>query len=146
MFTVFGRRGGLVGFACLLLMTLTMHTPLQPQQVLSYSAYSFAGGLLYFVFSFAVHRLWWYREEQQTLSVALFATADYIAARAQFYDIDSDLDACYRDLIRTQSDMTDKPQAARDMVLRELPKGHRSEEQTYELKPLMSISTAVFCF
>src|SRR3546814_10029387 len=97
MFTVFGRRGGLVGFACLLLMTLTMHTPLQPQQVLSYSAYSFAGGLLYFVFSFAVNRLWWYREEQQTLSVALFATADYIAARAQFYDIDSDLDACYRD-------------------------------------------------
>jgi uncharacterized membrane protein YccC len=124
MFTVFGRRGGLIGFACLLLMTLTMHTPLQPQQVLIHSFYSFAGGLFYFVFSFLLSRLLWYREEQQALSVALFATSDYIAARAQFYDTHSDLDECYRQLIRTQADMTDKHQAARDMVLRELPKGH----------------------
>lgn len=124
MFTVFGRRGGLIGFACLLLMTLTMHTPLPPERVLWYSAYTVAGGVFYFLFSVAISRLMWYREEQQTLSVALFATADYIAARAQFYDVHSDLDTCYRRLIRTQSDMADKHQTARDMVLRELPKGH----------------------
>src|SRR3546814_15755971 len=109
MFTVFGRRGGLVGFACLLLMTLTMHTPLQPQQVLSYSAYSFAGGLLYFVFSFAVNRLWWFREEQQTLSVALFATPDYITAPAQTYALASVLAPRYRAMIRTQSILIDQP-------------------------------------
>ncbi|HEU0230356.1 MAG TPA: FUSC family membrane protein [Burkholderiaceae bacterium] len=123
MFTVFGRRGGLIGFACLLLMTLTMHTPLPPERVLWYSAYTVAGGAFYFLFSEAISRLMWHREEQQTLSVALFATADYIAARARFYDVHSDLDACYRQLIRTQSDMADKHQTARDMVLRELPKG-----------------------
>jgi uncharacterized membrane protein YccC len=124
MFTVFGRRGGLIGFACLLLMTLTMHTPLPPERVLWYSAYTLIGGIFYFLFSEAITKLFWYREEQQTLSVALFATADYIAARSRFYDVHSDLDACYRDLIRTQSDMADKHQTARDMVLRELPKGH----------------------
>ncbi|MGP1614333.1 MAG: FUSC family membrane protein, partial [Pollutimonas bauzanensis] len=108
MFTVFGKQGGLLGFACLLLMTLTMRTPLDPHQVLMHTVYSFLGGVFYFVFSFAVHRLLWHREEQQALSVALFATADYIIARSQFYDVNADLEASYRKLIHAQSAMTEK--------------------------------------
>jgi len=123
MFTVFGRRGGLVGFACLLLMTLTMHTPLPPQQVLAHTFYSLMGGTFYFVFSYLLSRLFWYREKQQALSVALFATADYLEARSDFYDVSLDLEDCYRRLIRTQSAMIDKHQAARDVILRELPRG-----------------------
>ena len=57
------------------------------------------------------------------MSVALFATADYVAARAAFYDATSDLDDAYRALIQSQSVMTEKHQAARDMVLRALPRG-----------------------
>ncbi|RTZ42390.1 FUSC family protein [Candidimonas sp. SYP-B2681] len=128
MFTVFGKQGGLLGFACLLLMTLTMRTPLAPHEVLLHTIYSFSGGAFYFIFSTIAHRLLWHREEQQALSVALFATADYIGARAQFYDPNTDLDADYRKLIHAQSAMTEKHQAARDTVLRELPKGrHRSD-------------------
>ena len=56
------------------------------------------------------------------MSVALFATADY-AARAAFYDATADLDDAYRALIQSQSIMTEKHQAARDMVLRALPRG-----------------------
>ncbi len=129
MFTVFGKQGGLLGFACLLLMTLTMRTPLDPHQVLMHTVYSFLGGVFYFVFSFVVHRLLWHREEQQALSVALFATADYIAARSQFYDVNADLEASYRKLIHAQSAMTEKHQAARDTVLRELPRGHRRSDR-----------------
>lgn len=123
MFTVFGKQGGLLGFACLLLMTLTMRTPLAPHDVLLHTVYSFGGGLFYFVFSFMAHRLLWHREEQQVLSVALFATADYIAARSQFYDVNADLEASYRQLVHAQAAMTEKHQAARDTVLRELPRG-----------------------
>lgn len=123
MFTVFGKQGGLLGFACLLIMTLTMRVPLDPHEVLQHTVYSFLGGVFYFVFSFAAHRLLWHREELQALSVALFATADYMAARSRFYDVNSDLDESYRLLIHAQSAMTDKHQAARDTVLRELPKG-----------------------
>ncbi len=125
MFTVFGKQGGLLGFACLLLMTLTMRTPLSPHDVLLHTVYSFLGGVFYFLFSFVVHRLLWHREEQQALSVALFATADYIEARSQFYDVNADLDATYRKLIHAQSAMTEKHQAARDTVLRELPRDGR---------------------
>lgn len=125
MLTVFGKRGGLVGLACLLLMTLTMHTPLPSQQVLIHTLYSLLGGVFYFIFSFLVSRLLWYREKQQSLSVALFATADYIESRSEFYNINLDLEDCYRRLVRTQLAMIDAQQAARDMILRELPEGRR---------------------
>lgn len=123
MFTVFGKRGGLIGFAGLLLMTLTMHDPLAPEQVLSHAALTLGGSLFYLAFSNAFSRLLWLREERQAMSLALHATADYVSARASFYDETTDLDECYRLLIARQSVMTEKHQGARDMVLRALPRG-----------------------
>ncbi len=123
MFSVFGKRGGLIGFAGLLLMTLTMHSPLEPHEVLAHAAATLGGALFYVAFSLGFSRLFWLREEQQAMSVALFATADYVAARAAFYDETADLDEAYRNVIQRQSIMTEKHQAARDMVLRALPRG-----------------------
>jgi len=124
MFSVFGKRGGLIGFAGLLVMTLTMHSPLAPSQVLAHSAATLGGALFYLVFSLGFSRVFWLREERQAMSVALFATADYMAARSRFYDETTDLDDSYRALIQSQSVMTEKHQAARDIVLRTLPRGH----------------------
>ncbi len=125
MFTVFGKQGGLLGLACLLIMTLTMRTPLTPHDVFLHTIWSFLGGLFYFGYSYLLHRLFWHREEQQALSVALFATADYIATRSTFYDMDSDLEDSYRRLIPSQAAMTESHQAAREMILRELPRGQQ---------------------
>lgn len=136
MFTVFGKQGGLLGFACLLMMTLTMRTPLSPEDVMLHTIYSFLGGVFYFIYSTVVHRLLWHREEQQVLSVALFATADYIAARARFYDVNIDLDESYRLLIHAQAAMIDAHQGARDMVLRELPRGKRGRGERLRLSSL----------
>ncbi|CAM5197281.1 Putative membrane protein YccC OS=Castellaniella defragrans OX=75697 GN=HNR28_003222 PE=4 SV=1 [Castellaniella defragrans] len=126
MLTVYGKHGGLLGFACLLIMTLTMRTPMQPAEVWQYTLISFLGGAFYLTYSALAHRLLWHREEQQALSVALFATADYIATRAGFYDVHVDLEDNYRELVRRQAAMTDAHQVARDMVLRELPRGTQS--------------------
>ncbi|MBO1111797.1 FUSC family protein [Bordetella petrii] len=123
MFSVFGKRGGLIGFAGMLIMTLTMHSPLAPSQVLAHSAATLGGALFYLVFSLGFSRIFWLREERQAMSVALFATADYMAARSRFYDETTDLDDIYRALIQSQSVMTEKHQAARDIVLRSLPRG-----------------------
>lgn len=123
MFTVFGKRGGLIGFAGLLVMALTMHSPLPPDQVWLHAIGTAGGALFYVAFSMSFSRLFWLREEQQAMSVALFATADYVEARAGFYDETLDLEDCYRTLIQRQSIMTEKHQAARDMVLRSLPRG-----------------------
>lgn len=123
MLSVFGKQGGLLGFACLLIMTLTMRTPLPSHEVWMHTFYSFLGGVFYFGYSLLAHRLLWHREEQQALSAALFATADYVSVRSQFYDTGADLENSYRQLIHAQSAMTEKHQAARDTVLRELPRG-----------------------
>src|SRR5690554_4185222 len=123
MFTVFGKQGGLLGYACLLLMTLTMREPMGAHEVLLHTTYSFLGGLFYFSFSYGMRSLLWHRESLQALSVALFATADYIRVRSTFYDMDIELDESYRTLISHQADMTSKHQATRDLVLRELPRG-----------------------
>jgi uncharacterized membrane protein YccC len=123
MFTVFGKRGSLIGFAGLLLMTLTMHSPLTPQQAVVHAACTLGGSLFYLAFSRLFSRLLWLREERQTLALALFSTAEYVAARAAFYDETVDLDEAYRTLIARQSSMTDKQQGARDLVLRVLPRG-----------------------
>lgn len=123
MFSVFGKRGGLIGFAGLLLMTLTMHSPMQPQDVAMHAVATLGGALFYIAFSQLFSRIFWLREEQQAMSVALYATAEYVAARASFYDETMDLDESYRILIQRQSVMTEKHQAARDMVLRALPRG-----------------------
>jgi uncharacterized membrane protein YccC len=123
MLTVFGKRGSLIGFAALLLMTLTMHSPLTPYQALLHTGWTVAGSLFYLAFSETFSRLLWLREERQTLALALFSTAEYMATRAKFYDESTDLDESYRSLIARQSAMTDKQQSARDLVLRVLPRG-----------------------
>ena len=123
IFTVFGKQGGMLGFACLLIMTLTMRAHPDLNQLWIYTAYSLGGGLFYFLYSALVHRLTWHREEQQALSAALFATADYMRARSALYDVEAELETHYRRLVRMQHQMTEEQQAARDTVLRELPKG-----------------------
>jgi uncharacterized membrane protein YccC len=120
MLAVYGKKGGQIGFACLLLMTVTLHHSLSTQEVWLHAVTSLGGGLFYTAFSYSVSRIMQLREKEQALSVALFATADYIARRAAMYDPDQDLEESYRRLIVCQADMTDKHQGARDMVLRGL--------------------------
>ncbi|MFY9139069.1 FUSC family protein [Zwartia sp.] len=120
MLSVYGKRGGQIGFACLLLMTVTMHEALSANEVWLHTLTSLGGGLFYTLFSYSLSRAMNLREKEQALSVALFATSDYVAQRANMYSLDHDLDESYRKLITCQSNMTDKQQGARDMVLRGL--------------------------
>ena len=120
MLSVYGKKGSQIGFACLLVMTITLHSPLTTEEVWHHSLVSFGGGLFYTVYSYSVSQAMNMREKAQSLSIALFATAKYIRRRADMYDLDNDLDEGYRKLIECQSAMTEQHQAARDMVLRGL--------------------------
>lgn len=122
MFAVYGKRGGVIGLSCLILTVVTMHSELTPDQVLEHAAVTLGGAATYIVFSILASRPLQVREEEQSLSVALLATADYVAARAEMYDADADLDERYRQLIASQATMSDQHQAARDMILRRMSK------------------------
>lgn len=127
MLNVYGPRGGLIGFGALLLMILTMRLPLVGEEVLQYALSTSCGALFYIGFSMTLRRVFGLREEMQTLAVALMSMSEYVAARAEFYDQGADLDACYRTLIQKQSLMTTQQQAARDLVLRALPRDRRGK-------------------
>lgn len=120
LFAVYGKRGSVIGLACLVLAVVTMHTPLTPAEVGLHTLTSVSGALIYILISLISSRPLQVREEEQALSVALFATADYVAARADMYEPGTDIDEGYRRLIDRQSKMTEQHQAARDMILRSI--------------------------
>ncbi len=110
MLSVYGARGALLGFVSLLIMTLTMRSPMTISDVLVYAGYLLGGGFFYFIYSLVVRRFFKVREKRESLSSALFSMADYLRARARLYDTRQDIDLSYRDLIRAQSIVVDAVQ------------------------------------
>lgn len=127
LLVVYGYRASLVSFACLMMMVLTVETRFSPQEALANAAAVLAGGLWYTYFSLGVCRLLWFRMEKQTLAECFFVTAQYLEAKAAFYDVGTDLDECYRQLVACQVSVVEKQQAARDIVLRNLPRLRRGQ-------------------
>jgi len=140
LLSVYGKHGGLMAFACLLIMTLTMREPLPGQALLWHTLQSFAGALFYFCYSMLSHRLLWHREVQQTLSAALYLTAKYVRARARLYESDADLDDNYRRLTRVQADMTEAHQLARNTVLRDLPRAQQGKMRNQDRQRLRTLN------
>jgi uncharacterized membrane protein YccC len=129
LFAAFGRKGGLIGFACLMLMTLTMHNDYTPAEAWIYTAAVLVGGLWYTLFSSIVNKLQWYRQEQQAISVCIFASAEYLNAKAALFDIDRPMEDAYTQVINRQAAVVEQQDAARDVVLRALPRSDRTSDQ-----------------
>ncbi|MDO5678827.1 MAG: FUSC family membrane protein [Pelistega sp.] len=122
MLSVFGKRGGLVGFCCLLMMVLSLSSDsVSSLPIFEHSFYTLAGSSYYFLLSITISYLLRLHEERLTLAAAVYATSRYMQARADFYDINNDLEACFRRLLPRMISMTDAHQSARDSVLRNLP-------------------------
>lgn len=130
MLVVYGVRGATIGLACMTLAIITLPAGLTPSEVMHYSLVSLAGAMAYIVYSVVSGPLFQKREEQQCLSVALFATSQYLFARAHLYDNDVDINSGYQTLIASQAQMIASHQGARDAML-----GHISA-QSVQKSPL----------
>jgi uncharacterized membrane protein YccC len=120
MLVVYGKRGAVIGLASLSLATLTMHTSLSPHQVMGYSLTSLTGAFAYILYSIISSRLLQLREDEQCLSVAIFAISEYLAARADLYQPGVDIDQGVRKLIAAQAKMVALHQIARDTTLHQM--------------------------
>ncbi|PSB91682.1 FUSC family protein [Candidatus Pandoraea novymonadis] len=125
MLVVYGYRASLLSFACLMMMVLNVEVGLTHEQVALAAGAVLVGGLWYTYFSLAICRLCWFRVEQQTLAECFFVTAKYLEAKAIFYDTQVDLDTSYRQLISAQVTVVEKQQAAREIILRNMPRLQR---------------------
>ncbi len=117
MLHAFGQRGGVISLACLLLMTITLHTPLSVTQTLIHVFVTMIGAVIYVLSSLALGRLTKVQEEEQALTAALLATSDYVAQRGLMYDPETDIDEGYNELMQRQSKMIASHQAVRDILL-----------------------------
>ena len=122
LIVVYGNRWPQISFATLFMMTLTLEEHFTPLQALINASWILLGGLWYTYWSTLVSRWMVHRIEQQALAESVFACADYLLARADFYDLDNDVDECYRNLVAKQIAAVERQDAARDIVLRNLPK------------------------
>ncbi|CAN0619513.1 FUSC-like domain-containing protein [Burkholderia multivorans] len=127
LIVVYGNRWPQISFATLFMMVMTLEEKLTPLEALVNAAWILAGGLWYTYWATVVSRWQARRIEQQALAESLFACADYLLARAAFYDLDTDLDDCYRNLVAKQITAVETQETARDIVLRNLPKLRRGK-------------------
>ncbi|SPB17636.1 membrane protein [Caballeronia novacaledonica] len=122
LIVVYGNRWPQISFATLFMMVVTLEEHFTPMQALVNASWILLGGLWYTYWATLVSHLLVYRIEQQALAESIFSCAEYLLARAEFYDGDADLDECYRVLIEKQIATVERQEAARDIVLRNLPK------------------------
>ncbi|MBS6361850.1 FUSC family membrane protein [Burkholderia sp.] len=122
LIVVYGNRWPQISFATLFMMVMTLEEKFTPLQAFINAGWILAGGLWYTYWATFVSQWQAHRIEQQALAESLFACADYLLARAAFYDLDSDLDECYRNLVAKQIKAVETQETARDIVLRNLPK------------------------
>ncbi|NKJ47713.1 AraE protein [Burkholderia sp. SG-MS1] len=127
LIVVYGNRWPQISFATLFMMIMTLEEHFTPMQALVNASWILLGGLWYTYWSTFVSRWMLHRIEQQALAESVFACADYLLARAAFYDIDNDLDECYRILVDRQIAAVERQDAARDIVLRNLPRLKRGK-------------------
>ncbi|MFP3656011.1 FUSC family membrane protein, partial [Burkholderia sp. SIMBA_052] len=102
LIVVYGNRWPQISFATLFMMVVTLEEHFTPMQALINAAWILVGGLWFTYWSTLVSRWMMYRLEQQALAESVFALADYLLARADFFDLDNDLDECYRNLVAKQ--------------------------------------------
>ena len=121
LIVVYGNRWPQISFATLFMMVMTLEEHFTPHLALVNALWILLGGLWYTAWSTFISHLMLDRIEQQALAESVFACADYLLARAQFFDLDNDLDECYRNLVAKQIAAVERQDAARDIVLRNLP-------------------------
>lgn len=122
LIVVYGNRWPQISFATLFMMIVTLEEHFTPMQALVYASWILLGGLWYTYWATFVSRWMVYRIERQALAESVFSCAEYLLARSEFYDLDTNIDECYRKLIEKQIQAVERQDAARDIVLRNLPK------------------------
>lgn len=118
MFNVYGNRAIAVGNASVLIMILTMDTPIEPSQVLIHASLIAAGGLFYTVFSLLLHTIRPYRIAQRALGDCIREIAHFLSIKADFYDVTVNLDENYRKMVARQIVVNEKQDTVRELFFK----------------------------
>jgi len=118
MTMVYGKKSNPLQLSSLLIMTLSMVHQMTVGEALIHTGTFLAGGLAYVAYAMTVAWFLRHRIKQQVLAEALFELAHYVDIKADFYDTRYNLTDQFNLLVRHQSLLAERHQAARDLILR----------------------------
>ena len=114
MFIVYGTRAGAIGSGALLIMILNMDTNVDRPEVGLYSLMVAGGGLWYMGFSMLAYYLRPYRPAQRALGNCISEVAAFLSIKADFYNINTDLNTNYQKLIGQQVQVNEQLEVVRE--------------------------------
>jgi uncharacterized membrane protein (TIGR01666 family) len=118
MFNVYGNRAASVGSAALLIMILTMDTPVDPADALPHALLILGGGVFYAFFSLLLHTIRPYRVAQRALGECIREIGHYLSIKGDFYDVKTDLEGNYKNLVAQQIVVNEKQDAVRELFFK----------------------------
>ncbi len=127
MIVMLGAKGPQISFATLYMMIVNLDQHFTPVEALINAAWLLGGSLWYTYWSTLISHWQIERIERQVIADAIFSTADYLRARARFYNFATALEDDYSELVDKQVAAVEQQDAARDIVLRTLPRLKRSD-------------------
>lgn len=124
MISVYGARAASVGTAALLAMILSMTKISSPLVAVTDALLILLGGIWYMLVAMLFFRITPYRPAQRLLGECIRETAGYLRIKAELYNIHSNFEKEYRNLLNQQVVVTEKQEAIRELLFknRELTK------------------------
>ena len=115
---IYGARAGAIGTLAIVIMLIHM-SPLRQELPLGMNALLTAGGgLWYTTFSLLLNRLQPYRLVEQALGENLLLIAEYIRARAAFYDESVDIDETFNSVMQQQVEVLKSQTQLRELLFK----------------------------
>lgn len=119
MIAVYGARAAAFGTACILLMLLNIDDiNMNGQTPIGHSLLLTTGATWYVLLSLSITQFRPFRLPQQALAESMKHIASYLRLKADFYDIDKDLDSTYTKLIDKQVEIQQKQESVTELLYR----------------------------
>ncbi|SFW26348.1 FUSC family protein [Chitinophaga sancti] len=121
MLLVYGNRGGNIGIGCMLVMVSILGEKAVPvHEAFLHSFYILLGAVWYGLLSLLLWQIRPYLSVQQMLSECITETAEYLLARAHFYDPDAGdkIEKIHKDVFAQQVVVNEKQEAVRELLLK----------------------------
>ena len=118
MFGVYGARATAIGIASLFVLVLQTEHSFRGWDILFNGLYILAGGIWYVLLSLVVHSIRPYKMIQQVLGEYVMSTADYLKAKAAFFDAQSAYEKNYEELLRTQIIVQEKQALVAELLFK----------------------------
>lgn len=118
MIGVYGARAGSIGVAALLVMVLQTEHPAKGWDILFDSLILVAGSGWYILLSLVLYGMRPYKLIQQALGEYVMMAADYLRAKATFYDKELDYDKNYQVLLARQIAVQEKQNLVAELIFK----------------------------